>query len=177
MPWQLLLARLEGLVRLDNANGFTPDPVLRLAAMLANEDAARSLAESLKFSNADRDRLAALAGRSEEVLAPMPPHEARVLLYKHDVFWFKDMVRLHWAAAKDATHGQQWRALLSLADTWQKPRFPLDGRDVMAAGVEEGPRIGHILADIEEWWLARDFQADRAALLARLKAILRVHGG
>jgi poly(A) polymerase len=71
----------------------------------------------------------------------------------------------------------QWRALLTLAGTWQQPHFPLDGLDVMALGVEEGPRIGHILADIEEWWLARDFQADRAALLARLNAIVRVKGG
>ncbi len=178
LPLPLSIARLERLVVIDGANAFAPDPVLRLAALLpANANTLRSLAETLKLANADRDRLIATASTAEEILPGIPAHETLILLYRHGAGWFKDAVRLHWAADANLSHDAQWRALMALADGWKRPRFPLDGRDVMAAGVEEGQRVGHILADIEEWWLARDFQADREALLVRLKAIVRAKGG
>ena len=50
--------------------------------------------------------------------------------------------------------------LLSMADGWERPRFPLTGRDVMAAGVPEGPEVGRVLAAVEAWWLDEDFLPD-----------------
>jgi tRNA nucleotidyltransferase/poly(A) polymerase len=49
------------------------------------------------------------------------------------------------------------------------PAFPLDGNDVMALGIEEGPEIGVALREVETWWVEQDFTPDRAALLQRLK--------
>jgi poly(A) polymerase len=178
LPQCSSLDRLEWLIAADHANSFAPDPLLRLAALLPPDKiAALTVAEYLKLSNADRDRLIAAMQTSDEIEPSMSAHQARVLLYRHGAQWFNDAVRLHWAADSHPAHGSQWRALLALADGWKRPHFPLDGRDVMAAGVEEGPRVGHILADIEEWWLARDFSAGREALLARLKAIVRAKAG
>jgi poly(A) polymerase len=62
--------------------------------------------------------------------------------------------------------------LLEMADSWQRPRFALTGRDVMAAGVPEGPEVGRILAQVEDWWVGGDFAADEAALRQRLKTVI-----
>ena len=66
----------------------------------------------------------------------------------------------------------QWRMLLSIADSWERPRFPLTGRDVMAAGVPEGPEVGRILAAVEAWWLAEDFLPDETALREKLNSLI-----
>ena len=50
-----------------------------------------------------------------------------------------------------------------MAETWERPRFPLTGRDVMQAGVPEGPDVGRILAEVEDWWVGSDFAADEGA--------------
>jgi tRNA nucleotidyltransferase/poly(A) polymerase len=63
--------------------------------------------------------------------------------------------------------------LLAMADAYERPRFPLNGRDVMEAGVPEGAGVGQVLAWLETEWAESDFAADEAALrenLARLVA-------
>ena len=168
LPWRLSLSRLERLVQIDAESGFAPDTVLRLAALMPDDvKAVRALADALKFSNADRDRLIAVES-STKFKATISQQEAHALLYRLSAQPFKDLVLLHWAA--DANADAKWRALLELADKWQPPQFPLDGRDAMAAGVKEGPAVGKILNELEQWWIENDFKPDRVALLARLKA-------
>jgi poly(A) polymerase len=58
--------------------------------------------------------------------------------------------------------------LLDMAEHWQRPRFPLTGRDVMQAGVPEGPEVGRVLSRLEDWWIKGDFAADEDALRAQL---------
>src|SRR6202000_1740759 len=53
LPGDLNITRLERLAAIDAQNFFTPDPVLRLAAL--SPDA--TLADRWKLSNVDRDRL------------------------------------------------------------------------------------------------------------------------
>jgi poly(A) polymerase len=62
--------------------------------------------------------------------------------------------------------------LLTLANGWTAPAFPLTGDDVTALGIAPGPRTGRLLEEVRDWWEAGDFTADRAACLARLKALL-----
>ena len=40
----------------------------------------------------------------------------------------------------------------------------------MQAGVPEGPRVGQILGEIEEWWIENDFTGD---LAEQLKAAVK----
>ena len=42
---------------------------------------------------------------------------------------------------------------------------------MLALGVPDGPRVGALLARIEEWWIDGDFRAGREAALAKLRAI------
>lgn len=49
------------------------------------------------------------------------------------------------------------------------PVFPLDGEDVKAAGIAQGPEIGRIMRDVEQWWIEKDFKPGRAACLKKIR--------
>ena len=173
LPGALQLQRLEHLAEIDADNMYPRDPVLRLAALLPDDsDNAHAVADALKLSNADRTRLEQ-ALSSERIVAQLSAKEARRLLYRIGVVRFRDKVMLAWAAAPRAAPALSWRMLLSMADNWQRPRFPLSGLDVMQAGVPQGPDVGRLLAKVEDWWIGTDFAADEGALRGKLAEVLR----
>jgi poly(A) polymerase len=169
LPGELDIAGLERLTAIDDNNFFAPDPVLRLAAL--SPDAA--LADRWKLSNVDRDRLDDLAGGKEKIVSYLSIKEVRKLLYLLGAQRFKDRVMLRWAEDAKESNFIQWRALLAMADAWERPKFPLDGGNVMAAGVPQGPLIGKILSEVEEWWIDSDFIEDEFSLAERLKAVVQ----
>ena len=174
LPGELNIVRLERLVAIDGTNFFQPDAILRLAALLPDRAAAaHEITDRWKLSNADRDRLAEIAGNTDKIVSYLSIKEVRKLLYKLGTARFKDRVSLKWAEDPKETNFVQWRALLAMADAWQRPKFPLDGGNVMAAGVPQGPLIGKILAEVEEWWIDSDFIDDEFSLAERLKAVVQ----
>jgi poly(A) polymerase len=172
LPGALNLPRLERLIAIDTDNFFPPDAVLRLAALLS-ADGAGAIADRLKLSNAQRERIADLAQAKEKIVSYLSIKEVRKLLYLLGPQRFKDRVFLKWADDPKASNTMQWRALLALADSWQRPKFPLTGESVMAAGVPRGPLIGQILDEVEEWWIDSDFIDDEFSLAERLKAVVQ----
>jgi poly(A) polymerase len=173
LPGEANVARLESLAKIDAVGSFAPDALLRLAALLPHDARiAATVADRWKLSNAARERLADIAGADEKIAPSFSIREARKLLYLLGARPFKDRVFLKWA--EDAEASDQWRTLLMLADVWTRPRFPLSGRDVMRAGVPEGPLVGKVLGEVEKWWIDGDFAADEASLAERLKAAARV---
>ena len=173
-PASVDIARLERLVAIDSANFFPPDPVLRLAALLGqNETAAAQVGDRFRLSNRDRTRLEDLARVQEKIVSYLSIREVRKLLYRLDAARFKDRAFLRWADDPKVSNAIQWRALLELANTWQRPIFPLTGRDVMQAGVPEGPLVGRILNEVEDWWIDADFTDDEFSIAERLKAVVQ----
>ncbi|HUJ04396.1 MAG TPA: CCA tRNA nucleotidyltransferase [Rhizomicrobium sp.] len=173
-PMAVNVARLEKLTAVDAQNFFAPDPVLRLATLLPDDAAAaRALAERWKLSNADRVRLEEVLGGREKIVSYLSIREVRKLLYLLGPKAFKDRVFLRWAEDSKDSNSMQWRALLALADAWVRPDFPLTGRDVMAAGVPEGPLVGRVLSEVESWWIDADFTEDEFSLAERLKAVVQ----
>jgi poly(A) polymerase len=63
--------------------------------------------------------------------------------------------------------------LLELAENWKKPQFPINGTDVMGAGVSAGKQVGETLSALENFWIEENFSPDRAALLARLNDLTK----
>ena len=172
LPGDANVARLEGLARIDAVHFFAPDALLRLAALLPRDaKIAAAVADRWRLSNEARDRLAGIAGADEKIAPDLSVRETRKLLYRLGVRPFKDRVFLAWA--EDGKAADPWRALLALADAWERPRFPLNGRDVMLAGVPQGPLVGQVLGEVEEWWVDGDFAADQVSLAERLKAAVR----
>jgi poly(A) polymerase len=170
LPGALQLPRLERLTQLDWENLFVRDAVLRLAALLPDgEQTAQAVADALKLSNLHRTRLGQALG-GEQIAAQLSARDARRLLYRLGAARFRDKVMLQWAGAPQSAGA--WRMLLQMAENWQQPRFVLTGRDVMRAGVPEGPQVGRILALVEDWWADGDFAASEGALRDRLKALI-----
>ena len=160
LPEATRLDRLAGLVALEDA----ADAIRRLAALLERD--AAEVAERLKLSAAERDRLVALVVPGAPVDLAADEKTQRRLAYRRGIDLYRDQVLLAGAVTGAA---ERVRALLRLAETWRAIRFPLRGRDVTALGIPAGPEVGRLLAAIEAWWEADDFSADRPALLAELK--------
>ena len=172
LPEASQLPRLERLAELEAANGLPRDAVLRLAALLPDdEETAHACADRLRLSNADRARLELALGGAA-LAAQLSPPQARRLLYRLGAGRFKDKLLLQWAGAPSWAAADAWRDLLKMAEGWQRPRFTLTGRDVMQAGVPEGPEVGRVLARLEDWWVEEDFAVEESLLRRRLKEMI-----
>ena len=156
--------------RLSALVGIEPhaDPIRRLAALL-DRDAGPIVAERLRLSTADRDRLIALTGPNPIDLAA-DDRAQRTALYRWGPALYRDFVLL-----TAAVEGRPERVppLLAIAAAWDSPSLPIGGRDVHALGIPAGPAVGRLLAQVEDWWIDGDFQADRTACLERLQALAR----
>lgn len=174
------VARFRRLVAIEAALGERASPVRRLFALaaFAGDDAAR-LRERLKLSNAENERLSALAvsGAARPAI-PCPPPTAvetaaseRALLYRLGPETYRDRVVADWldagAPADDPARSVAYR----LPDRWTAPKFPISGADLLAAGLNPGPAVGETLRRLESDWIAAGMPegaAVRAALLAGL---------
>jgi poly(A) polymerase len=160
LPWATSLDRLRAVAELERRHGLTPDPIRRIAA-LTMTGCGREVAETLKFSRAEGDRIIALD-------APRDPFDASGThaVHRQIYAWGNDGARdrllLDWA---DRIDGASGATALAEIEHWPRPRLPLKGADIVKLGVPEGPRIGEVLAKIEGWWIERDFTPDRAACL------------
>jgi len=167
-------AALSALGELE-PDGAAPDVLLRLAALLPADPAAGgaaggAVAERLRFSRAERARLASLLAPPEAPLGA-DSKALRLALYRGGKDRTADRWRLAWARLgpneRAARRGDLDDALAAAA-RWRPTAFPLQGRDATALGVPAGPRVGALLAAVEAWWVAEDFAPDRAQCLARL---------
>jgi poly(A) polymerase len=163
-----MIGVLANLVRIQRDHDFAPEPILRLAALMPHWEAARDAARHLRLSKNDSVRLIAAHTRDQGVKPHFDDKYARQSIYNMGASGFRDVVMLRWArAGADAT---EWRKWESLSHSWVRPDFPLSGRDAMALGLPEGPKVGALLDKIKKWWIAEDFVPARDELLARLKA-------
>ena len=46
-------------------------------------------------------------------------------------------------------------------------------RRAREAGVPEGPEIGRVWREVEEWWIDADFTDDEFSIIERLKAVVQ----
>jgi poly(A) polymerase len=166
---------IHGLVKAERDLGWQPDPLLRLEAIVPS-DAQRMqvLAERLKLSNADAERL-----KSWTLAPKIEPggseSELSKKLYRSGRQPILDKLRLALASARgkgiesnDALiEAGGYSRLLKFAEKWTAPKFPLKGADLQAIGVPTGPEMGKLLKRLEEEWVEADFRPDGGALLER----------
>ncbi len=176
LPGPLDIDRLARLAEIEQQHLFRDaDPLLRLAALIAGGPAERrqGLARRLRFSNAESLRLAEIDRTDVKITSYLSIREVRRALYRLTPAIFKDKAMLGWAADRKTSNAPQWRALLALADSWQRPEMGLSGHEIMAAGVPNGPDIGRVMAEVEEWWIDSDFTDDKFSIIERLKAVVQ----
>jgi len=140
------------------AAGAPDDPVLRLAALIADDGVAA--AARLKLSGAEAARLVALRA------AAVPPDDAD-----------DDALRRALAEApKEVLVGAAWLAgrdelLRARLAAMAVPVFPLAGRDLIRIGSTPGPEIGVVLSAVRSWWLAGGCSASLQGCLSYAAAI------
>jgi len=174
LPEAANFERFAKLAEIESHQLFTSDPVMRLGALVSGQvPEINALADRLKLSNDMRDRLIRMHTDETRLVSYLSIREVRKALYWMGTETFKDRVMLHWAVDPKLNNAVQWRALLAMADSWERPSFPLTGEEVMAAGVPEGPHVGRIMREVEEWWVDVDFLDDRLSLVERLKAVVQ----
>ncbi len=174
LPEATDLGRLEGLVEIELGLGDN-DAELRLAALIPQDSRlAGQTAERLRLSNAQRERLVAATGAEPRIVSWMSPRQARRAIYRLGRKAFFDRVKLAWAGAPDRqAAAAQWGALLTLAKSWEPPVLPVSGEDAKACAIAEGPLVGKVLREVEDWWVDEDFPDSREAVLERMKAVAR----
>jgi poly(A) polymerase len=150
------VAELETLVAREATAEVAPEPLRRLAALLGPEpELAGSIAARLRLSNRAVKRLVTAAQRAEsdagrplELAYRIGSEEAvdRLLLGRGDA------------------------ALVGTVRSWNRPRFPLSGGELIAMGLEPGPLVARTMQTIERAWIEGGFEGDRETVRALARA-------
>ncbi|MBB5534258.1 CCA tRNA nucleotidyltransferase [Rhizobium giardinii] len=171
---------IPALVAAEQAFGWQPEPLLRLAAIVPPDvERLEAMAKRLRLSKTEAAFFSAWA-KAPRLPAVIADTAFARLLYRHGSNGLDTSLRLALAASRQksendpaqlAETGRLW-GLLGKTENWQKPAFPLTGADVLAAGIAAGPRVGEVLAMLEDQWVEGNFNADRATLVARLQSMV-----
>ncbi len=162
--------RLAALVTAEGPTDAA-DPLRRLAALIG-PGGADAVARRLRLSKVQRERLRTLTEPPMAVTAGLDQPARRRAFYRLGAATCRDLALLAWAGEAGPRHDTAaWRALVAEAEAWKRPKFPLQGDDVLALGMAPGPAVGELLGRVEEWWIKGDFGADRKAALAHLRAL------
>jgi poly(A) polymerase/tRNA nucleotidyltransferase (CCA-adding enzyme) len=158
---------LECVARLV-ALGAPAEALLRLAAL---GGAAPGLAARLKFSIAETRALRFLQ-EAETPDGAVDAAEFRRWRARHGAVALEMQEAALWLA--DARQGAAPRraTLRATLHAEAAPVFPLQGRDLLAAGVSPGPALGALLAAVEAFWIAGGCTADHTACLAEAKRLM-----
>lgn len=173
---------IPGLVAAERDLGWPVDAMLRLMAILP-PDAPRlaALAERLRLSKADAERLSTWAG-SPLPAADMSELAFSKLLYRSSPGGIGDRLRLALAQAranaatsdKPMIEAGGYSRLLKFLKDWKRPVLPVSGKDLAALGFAPGKPLGDALRRIEEAWVAGGFAESRDALLERAASLPRL---
>ena len=145
------LAALERVIAAEAGQGFAPNPLRRLAALLPpSPDVAETVAARLRLSKAQRARLVCAAERQAS-----DTEQPKALAYRHTPEFAVDRLLL---AGADA------RAIAA----WEPPKLPLKGGEIVERGVIAGPEVARILQAVERRWVAEGFP-DEAQVQAMLE--------
>jgi poly(A) polymerase len=162
LPPATTIDRMARVAALEQRLKVPQDAVRRLGALTVT-GAGPAVAETLKLSNAERDRVIAISA-ARPAFAAGDAHLVRREIYDLGNAAALDLLLTDWPEPEVDAH----RAYEIVRD-WPRPDLPVKGRDVSALGVPAGPEIGRLLKDLEDWWIAGDFAADRAQCMAELK--------
>lgn len=175
---------IHGLIATEAALNWQPDALLRLAAIIPpDSDRVELLAKRLRLSRAEGEVLLGFA-KAPAVSPEMAGVALDRLLYRHGKTGIVMRLKLALAAARvkaiddnaEMMKAAKLDALLKRANAFQKPQLPVSGADLLALGIQPGPKVGELLAKVEAEWVDRNFIDDRAALTARLATILGAKG-
>ena len=139
---------------------LSDDPLLRLMTLMPSTDAGYMLAASLRLPKKQTMRVMTALER------PLDLNKLRHALYFDGAEAVADRALLALAAGQgDAPVLQD---ALAAAAQFARPKFPLTGAMMQAAGLATGPDMGVMSKALEDWWVEQGFP-DAAAVETELK--------
>tara|TARA_Y100001970_G_scaffold64868_1_gene83031 strand:- start:606 stop:1826 length:1221 start_codon:yes stop_codon:yes gene_type:complete len=160
------------MIDIDNELFFNEDTLLKFVTLIPKNIKKIKNLKCFSFSNKEEKIIDLLINSKNEIKSYQSVREVRAILYKLGIDNFTRLTRLYWAKDKKISNISQWRALLAMGYSWKEPKFPIKAKDILLLGVPEGPLVGEILNEVENWWIDSDFIDDKASLFERIKAIV-----
>ena len=164
----------SNLLEIESRIGINPNPILRLSLLASNSlENANDFIKDLPLSKSDSVELLKLCNINKKVVSYISMKEVRYLLYSLGRDEFQKQILIKWAVDTKNKNEVHWRSLYEVSQSWTKPTFDISARDVTNMGISQGPIVGEILKDVEDWWAENDFIDDKFSLIERLKAIVQ----
>lgn len=165
----------ENLISIESKIKYV-DHILRLSLLFDNNSKKiENFVNNFPLSSKESKALLELGEMNEKIVSYLSMKEVRFLLYKIGVSNFKNQIILNWVRDVQNKNEVNWRSLYEMANAWERPEFEMKAKDVLGMGIDEGPLVGKILNELEEWWAENDFIDDKFSLIERLKAICQAH--
>ena len=133
-------------------------------------DGVRFLAERLRLSNAQRDRIARARSLAREFDPTMSAQQIRAQVYKFGRDGFADALMLAASIAPQVIQIETLRTALATAAEFTRPAQPVTGQDLIERGVQPGPALGSTLGKMTQRWIDSDFTLTKADLLPGLQS-------
>ncbi len=164
---------LEKLTAIEANLNLDPDPTVRLGMLAAyHEGDVKRLAKRLALSNHEQATLAlCLSAKPFDRWTTHQPdeHTHKVHHYQMGREAYLTAFIASWARSGHAPSSKNLHRLYQTAGKWPELKFPITGKDLLAKGVQPGPKLGQALSDLERHWLANKMQPNRSELLKKFK--------
>ena len=146
--------------------------LLKLSILLeSSEHNANNFIEQFPISNEEADNLRTFTNLDSSIKSYLSIKESRAKLYRLGIETFQNFVILNWIKDSNQKNDLNWHTLYEVAKNFEQPKFSFGANDIIRMGIEEGPLVGKILSELEEWWIDSDFIDDEYSIFERLKAI------
>lgn len=176
------LGALDFLPQIEMDGSQPIRPIRRLALILRQmphpAEAAKRVAGAWKLSGQKRDELAALVSAGLEGMESWHQAAVKREIRQFGAAVFTEMVLVGWAefltrhADREREARDVFAPMISFAENWVIPEFPLKGRDLQALGVAEGPDMGRLLQALERFWEEQDYHPDKPVLLDHARTLI-----
>jgi len=162
---------IPGLLRLEQEQGWEPDALFRLMGMVRPDPAImETMGKRMRFSNHECQRMVNWASNPAP-RSDISKTELDRLLYQGDRQGLTDAMKLevvHLRGRDDDAGANAMLDLIRHAQGWERPVFPVQGKDLLALGFEPGEEMGVKLRALEEAWVESGFLLTQEDLLERL---------
>ncbi len=159
---------VPGLLKLEQEEGWMPEGMVRLMSMVRPEVVSvMAMAKRLSFSNKETSRMVSWA-ENPAPKANISVDELSKCVYRGNQQGLLDAMKLevvHLRGRDDEKSALAMLKLITHVENWQRPSFPVHGKDLIKAGLKPGPEMGKKLKLLEEAWIESDFQLDKKKLL------------
>lgn len=147
-----------------------PQPITRLALLCRLSQwmphQLDAFAKRWKLSNLHKQQLHVLCFPAQDVTPSMDETTHHAVMRDIGKEAYLALLMIHWAMENDNAQDAAYLTLYKQMHAWEVPHFPLQGKDLLAAGIPAGKTMGKLLKAAEDYWESHDYAPSKEALLA-----------